>query len=120
MTVEHELPILSYEDAIGFMGSPELFVEIGEMLLEELPELMDKIHSYFAAGELLEVSRTAHRVKGNFGVIAAERAQDAAKDLEYTSRDGDRAGAESALVRLEAAIEQVVPEIEKVIAEAAA
>ena len=114
------LQVLCLDKAMDLMGGPELFAEIGGMLLDELPELLDLLHQHAADGDLVELSKTAHRVKGNFGVIAAERAQDAAKDLEYSSRDGDRAGAESALVRLEAAIEQVVPEIKRVIAEAAA
>jgi HPt (histidine-containing phosphotransfer) domain-containing protein len=119
VTVEHELPILSYEDAIGFMGSPELFVEIGEMLLEELDELMDKVHGCFAAGDLLETSRTAHRLKGNFGVIAAHEAHAAAKSLEYIARDGDAAGSQEAIQALDVAVERAVPVIRQHIAQAA-
>ena len=119
VTVEHELPILSYDDAIGFMGTAELFVEIGEMLLEELPELMDKIHSCFAAGDLLEVSRTAHRVKGNFGVIAAHEAQAAAKSLEYIAREGDGPGSQVAVEALDVAVERAVPVIREHIIQAA-
>lgn len=120
MDVEHDLQVLSLETAMELMGTPELFAEIGGMLLDELPELMDLIHEHAASGDLAELSKTAHRIKGNFGVIAAEQAQAAAKDLEYTSRDGDRAGADAALVMLEAAVEHVVPELERVVAEAAA
>ena len=120
VTVEHEVKVLSLETAMELMGSPELFAEIGGMLLDELPELMGLIRDHAASGDLVELSKTAHRVKGNFGVIAAEEAQAAAKDLEYSSRDGDVARAEAALVALEAAVERVVPELERVIADAAA
>jgi len=113
VTVEHENPVLSYDDAIGFMGSHELFVEIGEMLLEELPELMDKIYTCFAADDLLEVSRTAHRIKGNFGVIAAHEAQAAAKALEHIARDGDAAGSRVAVDALNRAVERAVPVLEQ-------
>ena len=120
MTVEHELPILSMDTAMELMGSPELLVEIAGMLLDELPELIELIHRHAAAGDLVEVSKTAHRVKGNFGVIAAEQAQAAAKDLEYSARDGDVAAAEAAIVALDAAVERVVPQIERHVFDATA
>jgi HPt (histidine-containing phosphotransfer) domain-containing protein len=119
VTVEHELPILSYDDAIAFMGSAELFLEIAAMLLEELDEQMEKIHSCFAAGDLLETSRTAHRLKGNFGVVAAHESQAAAKALEHIARKGDAAGSEAALAVLDAAVERAVPVIKRHIAQAA-
>ena len=120
MTVKHEPEVLSLDKAMELMGGLELFAEIGGMLLDELPELMDALHQHAADGDLVELSKTAHRIKGNFGVIAAEQAQEAAKELEYSSRDGNRAAAEAALAELEVAIERVVPELERVIAEAAA
>ena len=120
MGEEQELQVLSVETAMELMGGPELFAEIGGMLLDELPELMGLIHDHAANGDLVELSKTAHRIKGNFGVIAAEQAQAAAKDLEYSSRDGDRPGADAALAELEVAIERVVPELERLIADPAA
>lgn len=117
MTVEQRLPVISLETALELMGGPELFAEIGTMLLEELPELMGLIHEHAANADLAELSKTAHRVKGNFGVIAAGAAQEAAKDLEYSSRDGDIGAADAALVALEVAVERVVPELERLIAE---
>ncbi|MDJ0960764.1 MAG: Hpt domain-containing protein [Acidimicrobiia bacterium] len=120
MTGEHELQVLSLETAMELMGGMELFTEIAGMLLAELPELMDEIHLHAADGDLVELSKTAHRIKGNFGVIAAEQAQAAAKDLEYSSRDGDRLAAEAALAELEAAIELVVPELHRLMTEPAA
>jgi HPt (histidine-containing phosphotransfer) domain-containing protein len=120
MTVEHHVQVLSLETALELMGGMDLFAEIGGLLLDELPELMDLIHAHAADGDLVELSKTAHRLKGNFGVIAADAAQAAAKDLEYTSRDGDVPGAEAALVALDAAVERVVPELQRLIAEHAA
>ena len=120
MTGESELKVLSLETAMELMGGMELFTEIAGMLLAELPELMDEIHGHAADGNLVELSKTAHRIKGNFGVIAAEQAQEAAKNLEYSSRDGDRPSADTALAELEAAIELVVPELHRLIADAAA
>jgi HPt (histidine-containing phosphotransfer) domain-containing protein len=117
VTVEQQLPVISPDTALELMGGPELFAEIGTMLLDELPELMGLIREHAANGELVELSKTAHRMKGNFGVIAAGQAQEAAKDLEYSSRDGDVATAEAALVALEVAVERVVPELERLITE---
>lgn len=120
VTRESKLKVLSLETAMELMGGMELFTEIAGMLLAEMPELMDEIHTHAASGDLAELSKTAHRIKGNFGVIAAEQAQAAAKDLEYSARDGNRSSAEAALVELEAAIELVVPELQRLIADPAA
>ena len=118
MTVEHEPQVLSMEAAMQFMGSVDLFVEISEMMLAELPELMGQIESHAAEGDLSELSRTAHRLKGNFGIVAAEQAQAAAKDLEDSARAGDAAAASSAKTALVAAVANVVPLLEQHVAAA--
>ncbi|HEX9644753.1 MAG TPA: Hpt domain-containing protein [Acidimicrobiia bacterium] len=111
-----ELRIVDMDKALELMGGQELFTEIVGMLLDELPDLVDQLHADAAAGDLVALSKTAHRLKGNFGVVAAEQAYAAARDLEYAGREEDVAGAELCLVELEAAIERVVDELRALIA----
>ncbi len=116
VTVEPDPPILSVDAAMQFVGDPDLFVEIAEMLLEELPEQMALIDEHAGNRDLAELAKTAHRLKGNFGVVAAGRAQAAAKRLEQVARAGDEAAAEPAVAALVEAVAQVAPLLEQHVA----
>lgn len=118
MTTQNDLAVLSVENAMQFVGDPDLFVEISEMLLEELPEQMGLLRQHWANRDLTELYKTAHRLKGNFGVIAAERAKEAARALEFAGKEGDQAACERAVAAVEAAVAEVVPLIESHIAAA--
>ena len=109
MTVDNELAVLSIDTAMQFMGDMDLFVEIAEMLLEELPEQMGLAQTHWQSGDLHNLYKTAHRLKGNFGVVAAQQAHAAAKTLEHSAREGDAATAEAALSELVDAVAAVVP-----------
>jgi HPt (histidine-containing phosphotransfer) domain-containing protein len=114
--VTDETPIIDVDKALELMGGRELFAEIVGMLLDELPDLVDQLRAEAAAGDLVALSKTAHRLKGNFGVVAAEQAYAAARDLEYAGREENVAMAELCLVELEAAIERVEDELRALIA----
>jgi len=120
MSVDNELAVLSIDTAMQFVGDPELFVEISEMLLEELPEQMGFLQTHWDNGDLENLYKTAHRLKGNFGVVAAQQAHAAAKTLESVARHGDEAASEAAVTELQAAVAVVVPVLEQHIADAKA
>lgn len=117
MNVDNDLAVLSIDTAMQFVGDPDLFVEISEMLLEELPEQMEFLQTHWDSGDLTNLYKTAHRLKGNFGVVAAQRAHAAAKTLESVAREGDPAASQAAVSDLQAAVAEVVPVLERYIAE---
>jgi HPt (histidine-containing phosphotransfer) domain-containing protein len=55
----------------------------------------------------------AHTLKGSVGVIAAPQAFDAAHTLEQMAREGKVEDADAALMRLEAALHQLLQELGK-------
>lgn len=116
--IEHDTSILSLDSAIRFVGDPELLVEITEMLLEELPEQMGLIDQHWNNRDLTQLSKTAHRLKGNFGIVCAAEAQAAAKQLEHVAKEGNEAQAEPAVNQLVAAVDRVTPLLEKHVAAA--
>ena len=120
MTVDNELAVLSVETAMQFVGDPDLFVEIAGMLLEELPEQMGLLQTHWDKGDLTNLYKTAHRLKGNFGVVAAQQAHAAAKTLESVAKDGDMAASATAVNELQAAVAVVVPVLEQHVADAGA
>lgn len=117
MPVDNELAVLSVETAMQFVGDPDLFVEVTELLLEELPEQMGFIQAHWESGDLTNLYKTAHRLKGNFGVVAAQQAHAAAKHLEAVAKDGDIEASKGAVADLQAAVADVVPLLEQHVAE---
>ncbi|NND04161.1 MAG: Hpt domain-containing protein [Acidimicrobiia bacterium] len=117
MSVDNELSVLSLETAMQFVGDPDLFAEIAEMLLDELPEQMGFLQTHWDNGDLENLYKTAHRLKGNFGVVAAQQAHAAAKTLESAARAGDAAASQTAVGELQAAVDEVVPVIKQHVAE---
>lgn len=108
--------VVDLDKALDLMEDRELLAEIAGMLLEELPELLDQLHAGAVEGDVEALTRTAHRLKGNFSVIAAEQVESAARALEFAGKDKDIAKAEVCLIELEAAIERVVPALQALIA----
>lgn len=111
--IEHDTSILSLESAIRFVGDPALLVEITEMLLDELPEQMGLIDEHWENRDLLQLSKTAHRLKGNFGIVCATEAQEAAKQLEHIAKEGDETQTEPAVSELVAAVDRVTPLLQR-------
>ena len=109
MPVDNDLAVLSFETALQFVGDADFFVEISEMLLEELPEQMGLLNTHWENRDLTNLYKTAHRLKGNFGVVAAEQAHAAAKTLERVAKEGDEAASEAAVAELTEAVDTVVP-----------
>ena len=116
MAVDNETQVLSLDDALGFVGDPELLVEIIGMLLEEVPEQMAFIDSHWNSRDLVNLYKTAHRLKGNFGVVAAHQAREAAATLERVAKAEDSVAAEEAVGELRSAVATVVPLLEQHVA----
>ena len=111
MSVNEQLDVIGIQAAIDLMGSRELLVEISGMLLEELDEVMGQLDDEVSRRDLPAISRTAHRLKGNFGVVAAKEAHAAAKELETAAKDGDQQRTDHAVVALRAAVERLQPKL---------
>lgn len=64
---------------------------IVQQLLDQLPEQCHALHGAVAGGELLQVKKLAHSIKGGAGNLGAVALSAAAARLEMAAAGGDRA-----------------------------
>jgi len=83
------------------VGKKELFYEIADMFLENLPENIAKIKEIIAAGDASALEKAAHSLKGSVGNFGAKRAYEAAYRMEMFGSDGRPAEAKDAMPELE-------------------
>ncbi|RZB30641.1 MAG: hypothetical protein SRB1_02921 [Desulfobacteraceae bacterium Eth-SRB1] len=83
------------------VGKKELFYEIADMFLENLPENIADIKEKIAAGDMQGLEKAAHSLKGSVGNFGAELAYKAAYRMEKVGSDGKHAEAGEAMQELE-------------------
>ena len=72
-------------------GDRNLLSEVIRFTLEDVPGMLSGIEAALENGELGEVSRLAHKVKGSAGACGARSLYLKALDLELAGREGDAA-----------------------------
>jgi HPt (histidine-containing phosphotransfer) domain-containing protein len=90
-------------------GDVELFEELVQLFLEQLPDLMRQLHAALIAGDGPTVRLCAHSLKGAAGNIGGLAVQQTAQVVELLGRDR----------RLEEAA-AILPVLEKEVSELAA
>jgi HPt (histidine-containing phosphotransfer) domain-containing protein len=70
-------------------GEPDVLSEVLRMFLVEVPPRLDKLRNAWQAGNIEEVHRTAHSLKGSAGNIGANGLFAVCKELDEKSRSGD-------------------------------
>jgi HPt (histidine-containing phosphotransfer) domain-containing protein len=73
----------------NFAGDAELFVQIAEIFLDDVPAQLADLQAAEDAGDLVALRAAAHKLKGSVASFAAEDAHVAAKKLEQACKDGD-------------------------------
>jgi HPt (histidine-containing phosphotransfer) domain-containing protein len=87
----------------NFAGDTELFVQIAEIFLDDVPQQLASLQAAQDSGNLETLRAAAHKLKGSVASFAAGDAHAAAKALEQACKDGDagRVAALAAAVRSE-------------------
>ena len=98
-------------------GSKELFQEIADMFLENLPASMAKIKEGIAKGDAYALEHAAHSLKGSVGNFGAKRAHEAVYHLEKLGREKKMIDAADALSHLEKEFKALTVEIKNVLEE---
>jgi HPt (histidine-containing phosphotransfer) domain-containing protein len=88
-------------------GDRDALREIVALLIRQTTEQLDSLRSAAAAGNLQEVGRLAHTIKGAAAALTAERLRVIAQSAEKTARDGHAEGLSAAASRLQAALEEL-------------
>ena len=75
----------------NFAGDAELFVQIAEIFLDDVPQQLAALQAAQDSGDLVTLRAAAHKLKGSVATFAAKEALTAAKALEQACKDGDAA-----------------------------
>ena len=73
-------------------GEPDVLAEVLNLFLAEVPPRMDRLRNAWASGNIEEVHRVAHSLKGSAGNIGARRLYEVCGRLDARGTSGDLAG----------------------------
>ncbi len=71
------------------MDDEELVRELVEAFIADTPSQVSALQAAFAAGDLVQTERVAHRIKGSAANLSACRLQEVAQVLETTAHEGN-------------------------------
>ena len=77
----------------GFMGDAELLCGVAGVFLQSEPELRSQLAGALSSKDGMEVSRTAHSLKGSVGNFGAQKAMALAGELELMGLGNNLSGA---------------------------
>jgi HPt (histidine-containing phosphotransfer) domain-containing protein len=112
--------VLDVEGTLGrFGGDRELFIELGGMLLEDLPPLFEQLREAVRAGEARDVRSRAHALKGLVSGCGGVRAARVAQQLENAGQNEDLNAAPTLLETLSNEVDSLIAALKAYLAEAA-
>lgn len=88
-----ELPVLDTAGAILNLGSDEIFRELAQIFLQDLPAMQDRLGRAGAVPALPELIAAVHEAANSLGIIGALRGESLTRRLEQQLRDGGDASA---------------------------
>ena len=92
-------------------GSSELLLELVDLFLEEAPQLIEVMRKSLKQGDMQELARSAHSMKGAASNFLAHGTAGAAFQLEDAAKRGDTDSAKTALATLEGIVERLLTEL---------
>jgi HPt (histidine-containing phosphotransfer) domain-containing protein len=96
-------------------GEPDVLTEVLQMFLDEVPPRIDRLRNAMTAGNIEEVYRTAHSLKGSAGNIGAERLYGVCKQIDELGRAGNLANLAPFVAALDVEFGKVEEEIHRLI-----
>src|SRR5262249_46495005 len=93
-------------------GDRELLEEIVRIFADECPKTMHEIRNAIRAADLQVLERAAHTLKGSAANLGATGVIQPASDLEESARAKDLSAARAQIPTLEAAMEQLLHELD--------
>jgi HPt (histidine-containing phosphotransfer) domain-containing protein len=89
----------------------ELLNELIQLFLGEAPQLIEAMRNALQQGDMRELGRSAHSMKGAASNFSAYGTVSAASQLENDANNGDSESAKASLATLEAVFERLLPEL---------
>ncbi len=93
-------------------GDAALRAEIISMFLEDCPARVSDIRAAVERGDAAALVSCAHGLKGSAAYLSASIVRARAADLERAGREGNLAGAPALLAQLDAAVAELLPELQ--------
>ena len=90
-------PVLDPVVVIGLRGltppgEPDVLAQVLNLFLVEVPPRLDRLRNAWVSGNIEEVRRVAHSLKGSAGNIGARRLYEVCRQLDTRGESGDRPG----------------------------
>jgi HPt (histidine-containing phosphotransfer) domain-containing protein len=92
-------------------GNQELLTELIQLFLGEAPLLIEAMRTALQQGDMRELGRSAHSMKGAASNFSAYGTVSAASQLENDANKGDSESAKACLATLEVVVERLLPEL---------
>jgi HPt (histidine-containing phosphotransfer) domain-containing protein len=73
-------------------GEPDVLEEVLKIFLQEAPLRIDRLRTFLADGNIQEVQRAAHSLKGSAGNIGARQLHDLCRQVDEKGRAGELSG----------------------------
>jgi HPt (histidine-containing phosphotransfer) domain-containing protein len=96
-------------------GEPDVLAEVLRLFLAEVPPRLARLRNACTAGNIEEVHRAAHSLKGSAGNIGARRMFDVSRRLDDLSKSGAVADAPRLIDELEVEFGKVESEIHRLL-----
>jgi HPt (histidine-containing phosphotransfer) domain-containing protein len=96
-------------------GEPDVLAEVLNLFLHEVPPRIARLRNAWAAGNIEEVQRAAHSLKGSAGNIGADGLYAVCKQLDDKGRSDDLAGFEPLVAALGVEFGKVEVEIHRLL-----
>jgi two-component system sensor histidine kinase/response regulator len=108
-----ELPVLNPDDLREQLDfDNELLLELVELYHSERKRQTPEMREALAKGDLMQLSRIAHTMKGSLGSLQAPSARAAAQQLEMAAAKNDRAVCEKLLPLFETKLDELDIELD--------
>ena len=109
--------VLDIFDVLARVGSDAgLLTEIVALFHSDAPKMLEELRSNIESGDAASLEKTAHRLKGALGTLAARAAREVAEKLETLGREGNVLAAGPELTALEREIHRLEPELAALVA----
>ena len=97
-------------------GEPDVLKEVLQLFLDDVPARISRLRSAWEAGNLVEVQRTAHSLKGSSGNIGATQLFEVCRLLDEQGKAGDPSQIPALVASLDVEYARVAAEIKLLIA----
>ena len=92
-------------------GNQELLTELIQLFSGEAPQLIKGMRIALQRGDMQELERSAHSMKGAASNFSAYGTVSVASQLESDAKNGDSESAKASLAALEVVVERLLPKL---------